>query len=437
MVKCSGCSLILKEPYICCAQCKPLMCVCLRCFAKGREFYNHSNNHGYEVKSTSFSLFGEQHWSAREEMKLLESIEEHGFGNWKMIAKKVGSKSFEECERHYMKCYVDTSTTHQALPKFTVNKELCWRRPIKMKAGDNTIPRPDGSSPDDPLYSSGYMPARGDFLIEYDNFAECDIKEVDFDSNEEDDLIQELNLAVVEIYYRRLKDRKLRRQILKKYGLLDAASSNRPVKVYEYGRDERNVRDAFVKFAQILPPEEHEKLIQSILYERHLKFRIASLQEYRCSGLKTFRDARLYEKLKTKRRTNKPKCFKLDDILQHSDNAVSCRAWLQRQMNGKNSQAPMPPLPPLSRKPANPLDLHDAPGIELLTEDEIQLCSTLRFLPEVYMSHRDRLQKISFHDNGVTLQYARSVLKVDVNKTKRLYDFLVEKGIIKAADSEL
>ena len=34
---------------------------------------------------------------------------------------------------------------------------------------------------------AGYMPARGDFTIEYDNYAESDIKDLNFDAEDEDD----------------------------------------------------------------------------------------------------------------------------------------------------------------------------------------------------------------------------------------------------------
>ena len=46
---------------------------------------------------------------------------------------------------------------------------------------------------------------------ESDNFAECDLKDVDIDVNEDDELIVELNLAVVDIYFRRLKEREVKK----------------------------------------------------------------------------------------------------------------------------------------------------------------------------------------------------------------------------------
>lgn len=46
-------------------------------------------------------------------------------------------------------------------------------------------PRPvDGSSMQTEM--AGYMPARGDFSIEYDNYAETDLKHISFESEDED-----------------------------------------------------------------------------------------------------------------------------------------------------------------------------------------------------------------------------------------------------------
>jgi len=48
----------------------------------------------------------EHGWTANEEVKLLEALSDCGPGNWTAVAAHVETKSKQECERHYMKCYV-------------------------------------------------------------------------------------------------------------------------------------------------------------------------------------------------------------------------------------------------------------------------------------------------------------------------------------------
>ena len=120
------------------------------------------------------------------------------------------------------------------------------------------------------------------------------------------------------------------------------------------------------------------------------------------------------------------------------------------------------------RKPCPPLDLTNLPGTDRLTLAEkevrfqffgevafskmynisnndlvfilnveknffgflVQLCSSIRLLPNAYLHHRSILQRESFYQNGLKLQTARALLKIDVNKTKRLFEFCVEQGYI-------
>lgn len=419
---CSGCLLTLKEPYIHCVDCTPPVDFCLQCFAKGREFNNHLNCHSYEIKSISFVLFDSK-WSAREELKLLDATEEYGFGNWSEISKKVQTKSSEECERHYMKHYVEEPVA--SLPQFEVNREHCWRKPKTFEASDQP-PRPDITKPDDTLFPVGYSAPRGDFIVEYDNFSELDVKDAEIDDS--DELVTELNIAATDIYLTRLKDRQLRRRIVRDYGLLDIASTS--ALAYQYGRQERILRDDFRRFARLTNPDYHEKLTQSMLYQKHLEQKITQLQEYRSVGLKFFRDVVLYQRLKNRRKLFKPTNVMLDEALLHAENPVACRVWLQRQMNGRKSYG-MPNLPFLQRKPLTPLDLTGVPGAELLNEEEKKLCSSLRILPNSFLSYRNILERESAQYDGVKLRTARNLLKIDVNKTKRLHEFLLSHGYIK------
>ena len=58
-----------------------------------------------KLQSNNFPIL-EFGWSASEELKLLDALSDCGPGNWGAIASQVGTKTKEECEAHYTKCYV-------------------------------------------------------------------------------------------------------------------------------------------------------------------------------------------------------------------------------------------------------------------------------------------------------------------------------------------
>ena len=59
-----------------------------------------------------------------------------------------------------------------------------------------------------------------------------------------------------------------------------------------------------------------------------------------------------------------------------------------------------------------------------------QFCSRARFHPDLYLQHKARLKSESDVYGHVRLATARALLKIDVNKIRKLYDFLAEEGDI-------
>ena len=79
-----------------------------------------------------------------------------------------------------------------------------------------------------------------------------------------------------------------------------------------------------------------------------------------------------------------------------------------------------------------PLDLKGLAGLDQLTEDEKTFCSTIRMTPTDYLENRVILHEESSRSDGIRLQIARGLLKIDVNRTKKLFDFLIAAGTLKA-----
>lgn len=83
-----------------------------------------------------------------------------------------------------------------------------------------------------------------------------------------------------------------------------------------------------------------------------------------------------------------------------------------------------------TRKTAARLDIVGAPGYEKLSEEEKELCSEARLLPETFQEIRSTMVSECERLGGLRLADARPVIKIDVNKTRKLFDFFLRKGVI-------
>lgn len=70
------------------------------------------------------------------------------------------------------------------------------------------------------------------------------------------------------------------------------------------------------------------------------------------------------------------------------------------------------------------------PGYEKLLAKERELCRNVRLVPLSYLELKATLIAENNKIGHLKLLTARRLLKIDVNKTRRLYDFLVEEGYI-------
>jgi transcriptional adapter 2-alpha len=84
----------------------------------------------------------------------------------------------------------------------------------------------------------------------------------------------------------------------------------------------------------------------------------------------------------------------------------------------------------VGRRSAAPLDIVSLPGFEKLSEEERELCSESRVHPETYLEIKDVLVAECAKGRGLRLADARPLVKIDVNKTRKLFDFLLKKNLI-------
>lgn len=62
-----------------------------------------------------------------------------------------------------------------------------------------------------------------------------------------------------------------------------------------------------------------------------------------------------------------------------------------------------------------------------------QLCQVVRLVPGAYLEYKQALLNECRRQGGLRLAQARSLIKIDVNKTRKIYDFLIKEGYINKA----
>eukprot|EP00057_Strongylocentrotus_purpuratus_P010720 XP_011665194.1 PREDICTED: transcriptional adapter 2-alpha isoform X2 [Strongylocentrotus purpuratus] len=425
---CPGCSSFLMEPYIRCAICgPPKIDLCLQCFSKGWEDGKHQSNHDYEIITNGFSLF-EPNWTAKEEKALLEGVSDYGLGNWYDVSNQVAGKTRQECEQHYNKVYVD----HPKPPLFALpmQAELTKRTSLPYRMCEDP-PRPARDSQKASSEMAGYMPARSDFNMEYDNYAELDIKDIYF-HNETDELLEELKFTTVDIYHSRQTERYRRKLIVRNLGLINLLRIQMVERTHSQAI--RDMVDKMHRLCRLHTPVAHDKFIEGLIYEQDLKTETKKLQEYRRSGIKTFVGADVYNRLKSRREQMKSRKNLLGEVVAITRDPNACEQWLKRQALLDTGHKELPPvMAGTARKQTPPLDLTGFVGYDKLTENEKELCATLRIIPEAYFEYKQTFlseaQKLGF----LKLKQARNLIRIDVNKTRKLYDFFVREKLIKAS----
>ncbi|XP_011606858.1 transcriptional adapter 2-alpha [Takifugu rubripes] len=429
---CRGCSSYLTEPYIKCADCGPShFLLCLQCFTRGFEYKKHKSDHRYEIMTSDFPVL-EPGWTAQEEMAILEAVMDCGFGNWQDVAYQMRTKTKEECESHYMKNFINNPLFSSTL--------LSLRKTKDSHFAEGAVPFRPCDDPPRPTFDSvmsrdmaGYMPARADFMEEFDNYAEWDLKDIDF-VDDDSDILRALKLSVVDIYHSRLKERQRRKRVIRDHGLINL----RKFQMLErcYPKEVQELYEAMRRFARVAGPMEHDKFIESHALEFELRREIRRLQEYRKAGIKSFCSARVYERVKRMREDERRKRTMLCDVLHYINDGRACQQWLSKQAAIDAGITPaVTTITPSAtgRRSAPPLNLTGLPGTEKLNEREKELCQVVRLVPGAYLEYKQALLNECRRQGGLRLAQARALIKIDVNKTRKIYDFLIKEGHITKA----
>ncbi|CAH1101444.1 unnamed protein product, partial [Psylliodes chrysocephalus] len=425
-VNCTYCQEEVNTVRVKCCVCQDFD-LCLQCFSVGAEIGPHRNDHSYKfVDHCAATIFGGRGaWTGKEHLQLLDAVELYGFGNWELISEHVETRTAEEVKEEYIARYLDGNIGKATLASVTAN-QLTLTDHVSEDDGPlspsvtSRLPPLDVTLEEARLL--GYKPHRDDYEREYNMEAEQLVSKLVLDPEEDTEMEIVLKLAIVDMYARRLRERARRKRIVRDYQLVAKYFANMrkdPTKMPQLTKDQREMRDKMRVFSQFLSSGEHDRLIASLEREKELRLRLSELMKYRSLGLTTQEEIIHYEQhvaheRQTQLRQNKSGSSGYVPREFHPQNGKSIEAdtdsterkptWGQSDecdtnnfSSNNNSN--------LDNSPADPSSLRYCPMGNLLSENEIHLCASLKILPV----HYSTLKSLIIQDNLMSPEKYRNI----------------------------
>ncbi|XP_022908414.1 transcriptional adapter 2-alpha-like isoform X1 [Onthophagus taurus] len=418
---CINCYQSLNDRFILCAKCD--LCICCSCFASGVEFDSHKNDHPYRVMRYDFPLYEHSDWTAQEELLLLDGL--LSLGNYKNISKKLTNRTPDDIKSHYEYFYL-LKKGHSSLPEISSHENSEFINPaVPFRFRVVDIEEPPRYAATSASYHSvaGYNAARSDFELDYDMNAEDLIANLDFVDSDDPNyqILTDLQCALIQIYNWRLRERLRRRKIIRNHGLILLRKITAWLHRYD-STITQPVYNRLTKFMQCHNGQDFEYLMEGLHRAGELKIHIARLCDFHKRGIKSLKEARLYLNLKQQREEN------MRDLKTFYANPIFNFKFRGLSSDGHHHHGVSQPAK--KRGTFTPLDVIGMPGLEKLLPKERDLCRNCRLAPLSYLELKATLIGENNKLGYLKLLTARRLLKIDVNKTRRLYDFLVDEGYI-------
>lgn len=406
---------------ISCAIC-PQYDLCVPCFSQGSYSGNHKPYHDYKVIETHAYPIFDKDWGADEELALIQGAQTLGLGNWQDVADHIGGRSKEEVGKHYEDIYLNSPD--YPIPdmnkEFNIDpSELISNRKRRLDERRNApLPPPRKPTASVPLCHEvqGFMPGRLEFEHEFENEAELTVKDMIFDPDDQAIDI-ELKLAILDIYNERLTSRAEKKRLLFDNNVMDYRKNASVDK--RRTKEERDLFNKLKAYARIMTPKDFESFVTDMLKELHCRLRIHQLQEYRANGITTLEGGLKYEKDKAQRYANLQRYgLSTSNGSRHTVNSLHNSNINARRLN----------TPSFEFKKRNTTltysEIQNSNDYNLLSEDEKELCLTLKILPKPYTVIKEILFRESLRTGGVLRKKTcRELLQIDPNKANKIFEF--------------
>ncbi|XP_014241026.1 transcriptional adapter 2-alpha [Cimex lectularius] len=383
-------------------------------------------------------------WMLCDDVKLLDGIIQFGFDNWNDISKYTGWDA-KECEDRYIQRFI-TEPQNAELQELVKdwNEErksdrLCpnncflsvpnkvnaynYAKLVKLEDHLSFLAQEGCKKPppiphrrrfvNSYLPLPGHNPYRSDFDVEFDDKAEH-ILSLLYEPEDQDpapvepdkqdkQLIDEMKIALASIYNFRLSERFKRKIIIRNHALIDRRKTYNALQRFEISTVGKNL-STLLHLQRFISGPEFDYLYESLLHQNELKLRIQSYINYREQGIRFLSGIKTYDALNKKRSKYKAELrYNRIQLDEYGFRQVRCAA---------------------------PLVLHNLPGYNLLEEGEKDLCSNARIIPETFYNFKQLLISECKKNNGLRLAQARQLIKIDVNKTRKIYDHLMSSKLI-------
>jgi len=155
-----------------------------------------------------------------------------------------------------------------------------------------------------------------------------------------------------------------------------------------------------IRYLHLIKPLAFDLLITNLKQEHELLAKIHKLIVYRKNGLTKIAQINIYKELSAKRE----EYLKIRPLGSSTSRII------------ENSKPRM--------------NVCNLPGFQKLDDDERELCALIKMLPESYLKFKELLINECEKSKGIILKTARSLVKIDVNKTRKIYNLLMSKNII-------
>uniref|UniRef100_A0A8D8LXK0 Transcriptional adapter 2-alpha n=1 Tax=Cacopsylla melanoneura TaxID=428564 RepID=A0A8D8LXK0_9HEMI len=239
-------------------------------------------------------------------------------------------------------------------------------------------------------------------------------------TQEDENVLEQLCLASIDIYNNRLRERNERKEFVRNHGFLDQKKIYSWYNIHNLELGDGLFNVFLKKFIKLFDSAyEFDKFIQQLKLERECRIKLSYLEELRANGIRHKKMIPLYNKLKENRN-------KLHEEIKHIDiSDIVSLASLSALDTSELTKSEL-----LPKRSSRKLDISHLPNYKCLTEEEKDLCSTIRLTPESYLNFKEIMMAECKKAGGLRLAQARPLLKIDVNKTRQVYDHLIGKKLI-------
>ncbi|KAL7301548.1 hypothetical protein TKK_0005980 [Trichogramma kaykai] len=321
-----------------CVEC-PDFDLCLQCFSAAAEIGQHKNDHSYRfMDSGTICIFNDKgNWTAMEHLRLLDAIEQYGYGNWEDISKHIETRSPQEAKEEYIARYLEGNIgkhTWPSIDTYSPNLTDLTNSDPGPLSPDLTSRLPPLDIQPEEATQLGYMPQRDDFERDYNHEAESLVSSLFLNPAEDDDLDIALKLAQVDMYTYNLRERARRKRVVRDYQLVSnffAPSRKDKIIKKKHTKEERDFRERMRVFGQFYTSQEHEQLLTNLEKERELRLRLSELYRYRENGI-----------------TKHEECPHFEQVLAQAQGQTDVDHWAEKKSGSSGSSKAM--HRPVSRK---------------------------------------------------------------------------------------